>query len=106
MSDINTITITGRIGQAPEIRATQKGTKVANLSIACQDYRGGEKVTDWFRVAVFGHDAGYVEQHIGKGASVAITGRLQTKSWTDQDGREQRAVEILANQIVKMRDAQ
>jgi len=82
--------ISGRLGSAPELRYTNGGTPVVNLSVANnRSVRvGGEResITDWFKVAVFGRDAEVIAQYAKKGSALAFNGRLQNEKYVDREG--------------------
>jgi len=98
----NQVRITGCLGRDPEIRAFQNGGKVANLRVATsrrwRDRTSGEvkTETEWHSVAVTNEGlVGLVEQRLKKGSYVTITGRLRTRKWQDQSGRDCYATEVL-----------
>ena len=72
--------ITGRLGVEPELRFTNSGTPVINLSIANnRSVKVGDKresVADWFKVTIFGRDAEIINQYAKKGSALAFNGRL------------------------------
>lgn len=98
---LNNITIMGRLTRDPEIRRTQSGTAVASFSIACERDFGnnGERETDFFDCVAWKGTADFIGKYFTKGSMIVINGRLQSRSWTDKDGRNRRAVEILANNV-------
>src|SRR6202022_4535747 len=86
----------------PEIRRTQDGRPIANLSIATSESwrdkgTGGRKEkTEWHRVVIFSEPlCKVVEQYLKKGAKVYIEGALQTRKWTDQSGVEKYSTEVV-----------
>lgn len=97
--------IVGRLGQDPEIRYTQDGSAIANLSIATseewKDKNTGEKreATEWHRVVLFRRLAEICGQYLAKGRQVYIEGRLQTRKWQDRDGNDRYTTEIVANSM-------
>jgi single-strand DNA-binding protein len=99
---LNKVMLIGNVGRDPEIRSTQNGTSVANLSIATseswKDKNTGERKerTEWHRVVVFNDGlVGVIEQYLRKGSTVYIEGQLQTRKWTDQSGAEKYTTEIV-----------
>ena len=91
---LNKVTLIGNIGRDPEIRTTQDGREVANISIATteswKDKTTGERKekTEWHRVVIFAqHIIGLIKNYISKGSKVYIEGSLQTRKWNDQSGR-------------------
>lgn len=101
---VNKVILIGHLGADPEIRATQSGSMVANLRIATNEYwtgKDGQKGerTEWHRVVCWGKQADLVEKYLSKGRQIYLEGRLQTRSWEDQQGQKRYSTEIVANQI-------
>lgn len=100
-SDLNMVQIIGRLGQDPEIRHTQAGDPIANLSVATsekwRDRHSGERreKTEWHRVVIFGKLAEIAEQYLEKGSQVYLQGKLQTRKWQDRDGNDRYSTEIV-----------
>ena len=101
---VNKVILVGNLGKDPEIRRTQDGRPIANLSIATsetwRDKGTGERKekTEWHRVVIFNEGLCKVaEQYVRKGAKVYIEGQLQTRKWTDQSGAEKYSTEIVLN---------
>lgn len=101
---LNCVTLIGNLGKDPEMRRTQDGRPIANLSIATseswRDKSTGEKKTktEWHRVVIFSEGLAKVaEQYLKKGAKVYVAGKLQTRKWTDQSGVEKYSTEVVLN---------
>ncbi len=100
---LNKVTLIGNLGRDPDIRATQNGDKIVQLSIATsdrwKDRNSGEprERTEWHRVVIFNEPLGKIaEQYLKKGSTVYIEGQLQTRKWTDQQsGQEKFTTEIV-----------
>ncbi|GAB4377052.1 MAG: single-stranded DNA-binding protein [Kiloniellaceae bacterium] len=99
---VNKVILVGNLGRDPEIRSTQDGTKVANLSLATsetwRDRNSGERRerTEWHRVVIFNEKLCEVaEKYLRKGSKVYIEGQLQTRKWTDQQGVEKYTTEVV-----------
>ena len=99
---VNKVILVGNLGKDPEIRRTQDGRPIANLSIATsetwRDKGTGERKekTEWHRVVIFNEGLCKVaEQYLKKGAKVYIEGALQTRKWTDQSGVEKYSTEVV-----------
>ena len=99
---LNKVMLIGNLGKDPEIRRTQDGKPIANLSIATseswRDKQSGERreKTEWHRVVIFNEGLAKVaEQYLKKGAKVYIEGQLQTRKWTDQQGVEKYSTEVI-----------
>jgi single-strand DNA-binding protein len=93
--------ISGRLGIDPELRHTNGGTPVVNLSVANNrlvkvgDTR--ETVADWFKITVFGRDAEIIAQYAKKGSALVFNGRLQNEKWLDRDGVERSSTVLVAS---------
>ncbi|HMA14324.1 MAG TPA: single-stranded DNA-binding protein [Kiloniellaceae bacterium] len=99
---VNKVILVGNLGRDPEIRSTQDGTKVANLSLATsetwRDRNSGERRerTEWHRVVIFNDKLAEVaEKYLRKGSKVYVEGQLQTRKWTDQQGVEKYTTEVV-----------
>jgi len=99
---VNKVILVGNVGKDPEIRRTQDGKAIANLSIATsetwRDKSSGERKekTEWHRVVVFNEGLCKVaEQYLKKGAKVYVEGQLQTRKWTDQNGADKYSTEVV-----------
>ena len=99
---VNKVILVGNLGKDPEIRRTQDGRPIANLSIATsetwRDKATGERKekTEWHRVVIFNEGLCKVaEQYLKKGAKVYVEGQLQTRKWTDQSGVEKYSTEVV-----------
>lgn len=95
MSGINKAIIVGRIG-SKEIRYTQAGDPVANLSVATSKKYKGVEETEWHRIVCFGKLAGVIEQYCEKGDLCGFDGELKTRKWQDQQGQDRYSTEIIA----------
>jgi single-strand DNA-binding protein len=99
---VNKVILVGNLGKDPEIRRTQDGRPIANLSVATseswRDKATGERKekTEWHRVVIFNEGLCKIaEQYLKKGAKVYIEGQLQTRKWTDQSGVEKYSTEVV-----------
>lgn len=99
---VNKVILVGNLGRDPEIRSTQDGTKIANLSVATsetwRDRNSGERRerTEWHRVVIFNDRlVDVVEKFLRKGSKIYIEGALQTRKWTDQQGVEKYSTEVV-----------
>lgn len=105
MASVNKWIGIGNLGRDPELRYMPSGEAIANISLACsykvKDKNTGEQKeqTEWVRVAFFGKLAEIVGQYLKKGSSVYVEGRLQTRKYTDKDGVEKYATDIIADSM-------
>ncbi len=98
---MNKVILVGNLGRDPEIRHTNSGQKIANLSVATSDTwkdKSGERQerTEWHRVVVFNANlADVAERFLHKGSKVYLEGALQTRKYTDQSGQERFTTEVV-----------
>jgi single-strand DNA-binding protein len=99
---VNKVTLIGNLGKDPEIRNTQAGTKICNLTIATSetwnDRTSGERKerTEWHRVVIFNERlADVAEKYLRKGRKVYLEGALETRKYTDQTGQEKYTTEVV-----------
>ena len=99
---VNKVILVGNLGKDPEIRRTQDGRPIANLSVATseswKDKNTGERKekTEWHRVVIFSEGLAKVaEQYLKKGSKVYLEGALQTRKYTDAQGVEKYSTEIV-----------
>lgn len=99
---VNKVILVGNLGRDPEIRFTQSGQKIANMSIATseqwRDKSSGDRreKTEWHRVVVFDEKlADIVEKYVKKGSKVYLEGSMQTRKWTGNDGVEKYTTEVV-----------
>ena len=102
---INKVILVGNLGNDPDVRYTQSGAAVANVSIATseswKDKTTGEQQdrTEWHRVVFFGRLAEIVSEYLKKGSQIYVEGRLQTRKWQDKEGIDRYTTEIVANEM-------
>ncbi len=99
---INKVILVGNLGRDPEIRSTQDGREIANLTIATsdswKDKSTGERKekTEWHRVVIFNeHLVNVAKNYLRKGSKVYLEGALQTRKWVDQSGAEKYSTEVV-----------
>ncbi|MBM3521059.1 MAG: single-stranded DNA-binding protein [Alphaproteobacteria bacterium] len=99
---VNKVILVGNLGRDPEVRHTQDGKPIVNLSLATseswRDRNTGERKekTEWHRVVIFNENLAKVaEQYLKKGSTVYIEGQLQTRKYTDKDGQEKYSTEVV-----------
>ena len=101
-NDINSITLTGRLGKDPEIRHTSGGTAVVNLAVAVNSYDKREEdntKTNWIDVVFFGKTAEFIANKIAKGCRVAIQGQLDQAKWQNGQGENRQKHQILGREF-------
>jgi single-strand DNA-binding protein len=99
---VNKVILVGNLGRDPEVRTTQSGDELVNLSVATsenwRDKQTGERKerTEWHRVVIFNENLVKVaKQYLKKGSKVYLEGQLQTRKWTDQSGQEKYSTEVV-----------
>ena len=107
---VNRVTILGNLGNDPEVKHTNSGSAIANLTVATseewKDKTTGESksLTEWHRVVLFGKLAEVAGEYLRKGSQVYIEGQLRTRKWTDNAGVEKYTTEIVVgmNGVMQM----
>ena len=99
---VNKVILVGNLGKDPEVRNTQSGGKIVNLTVATSetwnDKASGERKerTEWHRVVIFNERlADVAERFLRKGRKVYLEGALETRKWTDQSGVEKYTTEVV-----------
>lgn len=97
----NIVVLTGRITADPELKTTQSGLSVTSFSIAVnRNYRSGEEPqTDFINIVAWRGTAEFVTHHFRKGNMIGVEGSIQTRKYTDRDGNQRTAFEVVANNI-------
>ena len=101
MASFNKVILIGNMTADPELKQTQSGVPVVSFSIAVnrRASRDGAQQTDFFNVTAWRATADFVSKYFKKGSSIFITGSLQTRSWTDQNGQKRYATDIVAEEV-------
>lgn len=105
MRGVNKVIIVGNTGNDPEVSQFQNGGSVATIAVATsekyQNKQTGEWVenTEWHRVKAFGKLAEIIAQYVRKGTPIYIEGKLKTDKYTDKNGIERYATNIIADQM-------
>lgn len=103
-ASVNKVILVGNLGRDPEVRFNPEGGKIVNLSLATgeswRDKATGERRdrTEWHRVVIFNERLAEVaERYLKKGSKIFLEGQLQTRKWTDQEGKERYTTEIIVS---------
>lgn len=103
---VNKVILIGNLGRDPEVRHSQDGNKIVNMSVATSeswnDRNTGERreKTEWHRVVIFNDRLGDIaEKYLNKGSKVYLEGQLQTRKWTGNDGQERYSTEVVLNRF-------
>ena len=101
---VNKVILVGRLGKDPDLRYTPSGAAVVNFSMATnysvrdQDGNFNDK-TEWHRVVAYGRTAEVAGEYLSKGRLVYVEGRIQSRSWEDQNGQKRYITEIICNDL-------
>ena len=101
---VNKVILIGNLGADPEVRFTPSGQAVANFRIATSESwndKSGQKQerTEWHRIVVWGKLGELCGEYLKKGRQCYVEGRLQTREWTDKEGKKNYTTEVVANQV-------
>jgi single-strand DNA-binding protein len=103
---LNRVELVGNVGKDPDIRTTQDGLKIVNLSLATSeswtDKSSGERKerTEWHRVVIFNERlADVAERYVSKGTKLYVEGQLQTRKWQDQSGQDRFSTEVVVQRF-------
>lgn len=102
---VNKVILVGNLGADPEVRYTNSGTAIASFTVATSDTwvdkQSGEKQerTEWHRVKAFGKLGEICGEYLAKGRQVYIEGQIRTEKYTDKQGVEKYATDIIAAEV-------
>ena len=96
---VNKIELIGRLGQDPELRYTQSGKAVVNVSIATNEKSGDKEVTSWHKVTFWEKKADVIAKYCHKGSKIRITGTLGYREYTDKSGVSKISAEIDGDEL-------
>jgi single-strand DNA-binding protein len=103
MAGLNSVVLIGNLTRDPELRYTPSGLPVCTLRLAVgRNFPNsqGEMETDYFNVVVWRNQAEKCAEYLSKGRQIAVTGRLQSRSWEAADGGKRSTVEVVADRVV------
>jgi single-strand DNA-binding protein len=96
---MNKVTLIGRLTREPEMRKLASGKTVTQLSIATNDYRTGSEKSEFHTIVTWDRLAEICAEFLGKGALVALDGRIQTRQWEDENKLRHWKTEIVASSL-------
>lgn len=96
---MNNVSIIGRLVRHPELRFTTSGTPFAEFSVAVDNLYSKGETPAWVNIQVWGQTAESLPEHTVKGDQVAISGRLDSESWTDKDDNKHFKLYVTAHKI-------
>ena len=99
---VNKVILIGNVGRDPEVRRTTNGDAIVSFSVATsetwRDKASGERKekTEWHNVTIFNEQLGKIaEQYVKKGTKIYLEGQLQTREYTDKDGNQRKATDVV-----------
>ena len=96
---MNKLMLIGRLTKAPELKYTQSGTAVATFTLAVDRKFSKEKEADFISWVAWQKTAEFIAQWFGKGQQMALEGRLQVRTYDDNDGKKHWVTEVIAEQV-------
>ena len=98
---MNKVVLIGRLSKEPELRYTSNNTPVCQINVAISRpvAQGHEPETDFINVTVWNKQAENLVKYVKKGNQIAIEGRIQTRSYDNEEGKKVYVTEVLANHI-------
>ena len=98
---MNKVILVGRLTKDPELRTTTSGKSVATFTVAIDRKfkQDGQPDADFFNIISWGRQAEVISQYLGKGRQIALTGRLQTRSYNAQDGSKRYVTEVVLEEF-------
>lgn len=105
---VNKVILIGNLGRDPEVRASQGGGKIANITVATSESWNNkqsgqrEERTEWHRLVMFNTTAEIAEKYLKKGSKIFAEGKLQTRKWTDKDNQERYTTEIVVDNFTML----
>ncbi|HIR49138.1 MAG TPA: single-stranded DNA-binding protein [Candidatus Faecimonas gallistercoris] len=99
---MNKVFLIGRLTRDPELRYTGSNTAVASFSLAVNrnfTNANGEREADFINIVVWRKQAENVKNYLSQGSQVAIDGRIQTRTYDDQNGQRRYVTEVVADNV-------
>lgn len=97
---LNHVTLLGRMAQTPEIKSTPSGKLVTSFDLAVPvPSKDQNTPPDWIPIVCWEKQAEFVQRYLTKGRQIIVVGRISTRKWTDNEGKNRKAVEVIATRI-------
>lgn len=99
---MNKVVLVGRLARDPELRTTQSGTPVVSFTVACDRRfvrQGEERQADFISCIAWSKTAEFVSRYFTKGMRIALDGRIQTRSYDDQNGNKRYVTEVVVEEV-------
>ncbi len=103
MANFNRVILVGRLTADPELKQTPNGISVCSFSIAVNRRFSradqGQQTVDFINIVAWRQNADFVANHFKKGRPILVSGQLQTRTWTDNNGQKRYATEVVADEV-------
>ncbi len=103
--NLNKVVLAGRLTADPELKQTTSGFSVVSVNLAVNRRRargeqGGEQQTDFITLVAWRQTAEFISKYFRKGSAICVTGSIQTRSWTDQQGQKRYSTEVVVDEAM------
>ncbi len=99
--NLNKVILGGKLTANPEIKTTPSGTPVTQFSVAVnRRSKDNEQQADFINCVAWKNTAEFISKYFRKGSSICVTGRIQTRSWKDQNGQNRYATEVIVEEAM------
>ena len=104
--NLNKVVLAGRLTSDPELKQTPTGISVVSFSLAINRRRGrndqgdAQQQTDFINLVAWRQTAEFISKYFRKGSALCVTGSIQTRSWTDQQGQKRYATEVVVDEAM------
>ena len=104
--NLNKVVLAGRLTSDPELKQTPSGISVVSFSLAINRRRGrneqgdAQQQTDFVNLVAWRQTAEFISKYFRKGSALCVTGSIQTRSWTDQQGQKRYATEVVVDEAM------
>ena len=100
MSDMNSVSLMGRLAADPELKTTQNGISYCRFTLAVNRYsKDGEDTADFISCVAWRSTAEFICKYFLKGSKIALSGSIQTGSYTDKDGRKVYTTDVNTDKV-------
>ena len=99
---MNKVCLIGRLTKDIELKTTQSNVKVANFTLAVNRRfvkEGQEQTADFINIIAWGKTAEFCDKYFGKGQQIGVSGRIQTRTWDDDQGKKHYVTEVVAEEV-------
>jgi single-strand DNA-binding protein len=96
---MNKVILIGRLTKDPEIRYTQNNTPVCNFTLAVDRRFSKDKQADFIICQAWQKTAEFISKYFQKGSMIAVVGRIQTRTWEDNEGKKRYITEVIVDEV-------